>query len=221
MCIRDSTTVETLLEILHAAQSRPAHPSSLDQNIKESLQPRIQALILSHGLRLESLISSANPLICELLHPQWHDTSIHFTFPLPSTSSKLLHPSQEELLHQMSSSLSKLKVPTHDGDRPRLIVLTQAHLLIQPSTRFLIQPFAQYELNDFSSQKREHLPLHSLTNFDPSTIGRDYRHPIIQEYAGMHDTINHSQLPSNINDISQHLSSSIKAPPTEYHKRPF
>ena len=108
-------------------------------------------------------------------------------------------------IRDRSSSLSRIKVPTHYGDLPRLIVFTQAHLLIQPSTRFLIQPFAQYNLNDFSSQIREHLPTHSLTPFDPSTIDRDYRRPINQEFAGSSDTRNHSQLPSTTNNNSQPL----------------
>ena len=199
------TTVTTLLDILPAYQTGSEHTSASDSNSRESLLLRIQTLIHSHGLRLESLITSANPLICELLQPQWHNASVHFTFPLPSTSSQLLHPTQEELLHQISSSLSRIKVPTHYGDLPRLIVLTQAHLLIQPSTRFLIQPFAQYNLNDFSSRIREHLPTQSLTPFDPSTIDRDDRHPINQESAGSSDTRNHSQLPSATNNDSQPL----------------
>jgi len=114
-----------------------------------------------------------------------HFSSLHFSTSLNFKST--------------SSSLSRIKVPTYYGDLPRLIVFTQAHLLIQPSTRFLIQPFAQYNLNDLSSQIREHLPTHSLTPFDPSTIDRDDRHPITQEFAGSSDTINHSQLPSNTN----------------------
>eukprot|EP01037_Dinobryon_pediforme_P018408 gene18408-18678_t len=165
------TTVTTLLDILPAYQTGSEHTSASDSNSRESLLLRIQTLIHSHGLRLESLITSANPLICELLQPQWHDAS----------------------------------VPTHYGDLPRLIVLTQAHLLIQPSTRFLIQPFAQYNLNDFSSRIREHLPTQSLTPFDPSTIDRDDRHPINQESAGSSDTRNHSQLPSATNNDSQPL----------------
>ena len=97
--------------------------------------------------------------------------------------------------NKISSSLSRIKVPTHYGDLPRLIILTQAHLLTQPSNRFLIQPFAQYNLNDFSSQIREYLPTHSLTPFDPSTIDKDDRHPINQTFAGSSGTSNHSQLP--------------------------
>jgi len=201
------TTVITLLDILPACQTGSAHISAQDSNFHGPLLLRIHALTQSHGLRLESLINSANPLICELLQPQWHDTSVHFTFPLPSTSSQLLHPSQEELLHQISSSLSRIKVPTQYGDLPRFIVLTQAHLLIQPSTRFLIKHFAQYNLNDLSSQIREHLPTHSLTPFDPSTIDRDDRHPINQEFAGSSDTLNHSQLPLTTNNNSHPLFS--------------
>jgi len=83
------TTVATLLDILPAAQTRSEYISDHDSNLHESPQPRIQALIQYHGLSLESHISSANPLICKLLQPQWHDTSINFSFPLPSTSSSI------------------------------------------------------------------------------------------------------------------------------------
>ena len=57
------TTVTTLLDILPAYQTGSEHTSASDSNSRESLLLRIQTLIHSHGLRLESLITSANPLI--------------------------------------------------------------------------------------------------------------------------------------------------------------
>jgi len=77
-----NTTVHNLFGILHDAQTTLEHSSHHDQILPTSPQSCIQALMQSHGLRLESLIFSANPLICEFPHPQWHDTSIHFHFLL-------------------------------------------------------------------------------------------------------------------------------------------
>ena len=82
-----NATVETLLDILQAAQTSPEYSSSHDQ----IFQPRIQALIQSHGLRLESLIISANPLttssaVASHLHSLQLFTSFYFKSTSPSIS---------------------------------------------------------------------------------------------------------------------------------------